>query len=179
MSPAVALFVLVAALFIAVASAPAVAGEFTEGTAFPPEQSGWHSVTVDLGSSVLVRIYGKILTETTPTDITVTMGETLSFVNAWIGDSKGNPVQADALERYLVIEGTAANLTEANDTAIQALLYTLNGVRYAQFAKTPMRLAAASSSDNDSAGGCEAGFGLASLAFALAIASVGALKRRR
>ena len=150
-----------------------------EGTAFPSEESGWHTVTIDLGSSVLVRTYGKILTMETPTDIAVTMGETLSFVNTWIGDSKGDPVPAGAPDRYLVIEGTAANLADANDTKINEIAYTLEGERYTQFMEAPMRLAAATSSDHDaSGGGCETGLGIASLLTVLTLVPLHTKKKR-
>lgn len=167
-------------LFVAAPLPAAADGASAGAVAFPSEESGWHTVTVDLGSSVLVRTYGKILTAETPTDIAVTMGETLSFVNAWIGDSKGDPVPDGAPERYLVIEGTAANLADANDTAILEIAYTLDGVRCSQFVESPMRLSTATNADHDaSSGGCEAGVGVASLVALLAFIPLRALKKNR
>ena len=184
MSSGAALSVLLAVcalfcVFFAASPLPAAAGgSLADAVAFPSEEGAWHTVTVDLGSSVLVRTYGKVLTVETPTDIAVTMGETLSFVNAWIGDSKGDPVSAGAPDRYLVIEGTAANLADANDTTIHEIAYALNGVRYSQFVDSPMRLSAATSQDHDaSSGGCETGLGVASLIAAFALIPLRVLRK--
>ena len=180
MSVFIAACALFCVLFAASPSPAAAGGASADAIAFPSGEGGWHTVTVDLGSSVLVRTYGKVLTAETPADIAVTMGETLSFVNAWIGDSKGDPASADASDRYLVIEGTAANLADANNTMIHEIAYTLNGVRCSQFAGAPMRLSAAASQDHDApSGGCEAGLGVASLIAALAFIPLRAMREER
>ena len=181
---ALSVFLVACALFCALFAAsplPAAAGGSpADAVAFPSEEGGWHTVTIDLGSSVLVRTYGKILTVETPADIAVTMGETLSFVNAWVGDSKGDPVPDGTADRYLVIEGTAANLVDANNTTIHEIAYTLDGVRCSQFVGSPMRLSAATNSDHDSSsGGCETGLGVASLMAAFAFIPLRTLRKRK
>lgn len=150
--------VLIFAVLLAILiHSPAFAGEPAEinaREAFSADAGDWHTVTIDLGSSVLVRIYGKILSGEAPGDVSVALGENLHFVNAWIGDSKGNSVAPDSDEKYLVIEGTAASMGDAAATVIYGISYSADGRRLTQFENEPLELvSAASASEQDSAGG--------------------------
>ncbi|MDL2264289.1 hypothetical protein LJC31_06510 [Synergistaceae bacterium OttesenSCG-928-I11] len=155
--------------------------------AFSTSAHDWHTVVVDLGSNALVRIYGRILTEAFPTDVTVGVSEHLSSVSAWIGDSGGNRIRAaqsetDAAQsgdRYLVIEGKAASADVAEATSVHFISYKIDGQSKIQFVDIPVQARAASAAAaTDDAGGCSTGLGFSGAAVALGLFALGRRLKR-
>ena len=181
-------FCLVALAFAPQASASAnralEAGvECDVSDAFSASARDWHTVIVDLESNALVRIYGRILTEAFPTDVTVGVSEHLSSISAWIGDSGGNRIRAAQSEtdaakggdRYLVIEGKAASADVAEATSVHFISYKIDGQPRIQFVNIPVQTKAASATTTDDAGGCSTGLGFSGAGAALCLF---ALERR-
>jgi hypothetical protein len=140
--------------------------------AFSADAHDWHAVVVDLESSALVRVYGRIAEGAYPTDVTVGVSEQVSSVSAWIGDSGGGRIGAaqrsEGGDRYLVIEGKAADADVAGDATVRFVSYKIDGFPKIQFVGIPVRTRSAAAQTDDS-GGCNAsaGFVAAATVFAL------------
>ncbi len=134
--------------------------------AFSADAHDWHTVVIDLGSSMLVRIYGRIVTEALPTDVIAGVSEQLSHVSAWIGDSGGNRVVAAQSggpgedDRYLVIEGKAASADTTGEISVHFISYKVDGLSKVQFVDIPVRTKSAEAAASEETGGCDLGAGM-------------------
>jgi hypothetical protein len=133
--------------------------------AFSADARDWHAVVVDLESSALVRVYGRIADGAYPTDVAVGVSEQVSSVSAWIGDSGGGRIGAaqrsEGGDRYLVIEGKAASADVAGDAIVHFISYKIDGLPKIQFVGIPVRTRPATATQTDNSGGCGTGAGFA------------------
>jgi hypothetical protein len=134
--------------------------------AFSADARDWHAVVVDLESSALVRVYGRIVNDAYPTDLAVGMSGHISSVSAWIGDSGGSQIGAarhngylEGGDRYLVIEGKAASADTAGDATVRFVSYKIDGFPKIQFMDIPVHAKSAAAAQTDDSGGCNVGAG--------------------
>ncbi|MDR1915119.1 MAG: lectin like domain-containing protein [Synergistaceae bacterium] len=143
-------------------------------SAFSDDPKEWGALIIDLGNLVHVRLNAKIISSVIPSGINVQTGG-LNNVRVLIGDSEGYPVEntqdADlkdgtSVNRYLVIEGTAASEADALNAVIESVTYTLGGLVITQFSDNPIMVSdmtpmdiAQNSGDGGGGGGCDLGAG--------------------
>jgi hypothetical protein len=143
--------------------------------AFSADARDWHAVVVDLESSALVRVYGRIAEGAYPTDVTVGVSEQVSSVSAWIGDSGGGRIGAAPRsgggDRYLVIEGKTAGADIAGDATVHFVSYKIDRFSKIQFVSIPVHVRPAAAQTDDS-GGCNAGAGFVAVAAVFALCRV-------
>lgn len=144
-------------IFIAVIAIMASTQSAWADGAFSTDHDDWHSIVVDLESSALVRIYGKIVSDILPTDIYIGVSEYMSSVVTWLGDSEGNEPKPETDDIYLVIEGQAPSAELASEISVDYVCYKMGDTRMIQSIGVPV-LGRASAQPQEDNGGCSAGF---------------------
>jgi hypothetical protein len=143
--------------------------------AFSADAHDWYAVVVDLESSALVRVYGRIADGAYPTDVAVGVSDQISSVSAWIGDSGGGRIGAaqrsEGGDRYLVIEGKAASADVAGDATVHFVSYKIDGLPKIQFVSIPIRTRSAAAQTDDS-GGCSSSAGIAAAGAVFALCRI-------
>lgn len=156
--------------------AEASLGGFGVAGAFSSNPDDWHSIVVDLESSALVRIYGKVVSDILPTDIYVGVSENMSSVKTWLGDSEGNYLKTGKDDAYLVIEGQAADAERAMDISVDFVCYKAGEQQILQPIGVPVR--GRTQSQDESSAGCDAGFGGAFFAAAAILSIIRSYMRK-
>jgi hypothetical protein len=138
--------------------------EFSESDIFSASPDDWNAVIVGQDSvrRVLVRLYGKILADsTTPEDIFAQV-EGLDSPRIWIGDANGNPYKTDAPidKYYVIIEGTAQSEDEAKNSYIDWIGYRTGSRTVIQdFSEDPVMIGDMPGGGRSDASGCDSAEG--------------------
>jgi hypothetical protein len=140
-------------------------GDTQAPVAFSSEPDDWIAVIVrqDSVQSVLVRLYGKIITESAPSAVFADVSG-IDRARVWIGDSNGNPFgRGVSGEAYVIIEGAAPSEAAAKEATINWIGYDSEGLALIQdFSDNPILVADMANGEpvgGKSSGGCDANLG--------------------